>query len=153
MRRREFIALLGGSAATWPLVARAQRSAPPVIGFLHAATSAGYASMTATFIEAVADWDYPNIMIEYRWAEGHLDRLPELAMDLVNCQVSLIFAGGVPDAVFAAKNASSTIPIVFANATDPVAIRACCQPRSTRRQRHGRHLPYQHARSQGVRGA
>jgi len=122
MRRRDFIALLGGSAATWPLGVRAQQAATPVIGFLHAATSAGYASMTATFIKAVADGGYPNVMIEYRWAEGHLDRLPDLALDLVNRQVSLIFAGGGPDAVIAAKKASSTIPIVFANATDPVAI-------------------------------
>lgn len=84
MRRRDFIALLGGSAATWPLGVRAQQAATPVIGFLHAATSAGYASMTATFIKAVADGGYPNVMIEYRWAEGHLDRLPDLALDLVN---------------------------------------------------------------------
>jgi putative tryptophan/tyrosine transport system substrate-binding protein len=121
MKRREFITLFGGVVAAWPLGARAQQAQMPVIGFLHSATSNSYAPMTAAFDKSLNDAGYihgQNVAIEYRWAEGQLDRLPELAADLVRRQVSVIFTGGGSDPSLAAKSATSKIPIVFAN--DPV---------------------------------
>ncbi len=122
MRRREFVTLLSGAALAWPLDVRAQ-PAPVVIGFLHTATASGYVPMTAAFAKSLSDAGYSagqNFTIEYRWAEGHLDRLSDLAADLVRREVSLMFAGGGSDACLAAKAATSKIPIVFANGTDPV---------------------------------
>jgi putative ABC transport system substrate-binding protein len=122
MRRREFVKLIGGAAA-WPLAARAQRPSFPDIGFLHSATANAYAPMTAAFRKSLKEAGYvegQNVAIEYRWAEGQFDRLPELAADLVRHQVSVIFAGGGLDPSLAAKAATSKIPIVFANGTDPV---------------------------------
>jgi putative ABC transport system substrate-binding protein len=122
MRRREFITLLGGATA-WPLVVRAQQLAMPVIGFLHSATASGYVPMTAAFRKSLSEAGYTagqNVTIEYRWAEGHLDRLPDLAAELVRREVSLMFTGGGSDTCLAAKAATSKIPIVFANGTDPV---------------------------------
>src|SRR5262249_22730255 len=123
IRRREFITLLGGAAAMRPIATQAQQAAIPVIGFLHSATSNSYAPMTTAFRKSLNEAGYvegQNVTIEYRWAESRLDRLPELAADLVRRQVSVIFTGGGSDPSLAAKAATSKIPIVFANGTDPV---------------------------------
>jgi putative tryptophan/tyrosine transport system substrate-binding protein len=125
MRRREFIALLSSGVA-WPLAARAQQPALPIIGWLHGATPDAYAPMTTAFRKSLNERDYfedQNVKIEYRWAEGRLERLPELAADLVHRQVSVIFAGGGAEPALAAKAATSNIPIVFANGVDPVEVR------------------------------
>ncbi|HEX3337909.1 MAG TPA: ABC transporter substrate-binding protein [Pseudolabrys sp.] len=106
------------------MAVRAQPSALPVIGFLHSATANAYALMTAALRKSLSEAGYvegQNVAIEYRWAEGQFDRLPEMAADLVRHQVSVIFAGGGSDPSLAAKAATSKIPIVFANGTDPVA--------------------------------
>jgi putative ABC transport system substrate-binding protein len=123
MNRRKAILLLGSAAVAWPVAARAQQPKMPVIGFLHSATAGGYAPMTAAFSKSLGEAGYfedQNVRIEYRWAEGHLDRLPDLAADLVRREVSVMFTGGGSDACLAAKAATSKIPIVFANGTDPV---------------------------------
>ena len=114
MRRREFITLVGSAAAAWPIAARAQQLALPVIGFLHSATANAYEPMTGAFRKSLSDagyFEFQNIAIEYRWAEGQLDRLPDLAADLVRRQASVIFTGGGSDPCLAAKAATSKIPI------------------------------------------
>lgn len=124
VRRREFIAALGG-AATWPIAAHAQQPEIPVIGFLHGSTPLGDAGAVAGIREGLKDAGFienKNVAIEYRWAEHHFERLAELAADLVRRQVAVIVVGGGSAAALAAKAATSTIPIVLAFGSDPVKL-------------------------------
>ena len=123
MKRREFIAGLG-SAAAWPVVARAQQPGIPVIGYLNQSADEDYKNLTVPFLQGLKETGYvagQNVAIEYRWAENQRDRLQALAAELVRRRVAVIVAIGTP-AALAAKAATTTIPIVFSTGADPVTL-------------------------------
>ena len=124
MRRRDLITLIGGAAAAWPLVGRAQQTAMPIVGFLGPGSPASDAYRVTPFKQGLKEAgfvDGQNILIEYRWAQGHYDQLRKLATELVQARVAVIVTSGTP-ATLAAKAVTTTVPIVFETGADPVQI-------------------------------
>ena len=137
--RREFVTLLGG-AAVWSLTAHAQQPTMPVIGFLSGRSQKDSKANVSAFAKGLAEVGYvlgQNVAVEYRWAEGHYDRQPSLAADLVRRSVTVLAVFNV-DFAIAAKQATAVIPIVFANSADPVKFGLVASSQSARRQYHGR---------------
>ena len=123
MRRRQFITMLGGAAAVWPISGEAQQSRMPVLGFLGSASETSYTSTLAAVRRGLNEAglvERQNLLIEYRWADFQYERLPALAAELVKRPVDAIFATGSVVSAIAAKSATATIPIVFANGSDPI---------------------------------
>jgi putative tryptophan/tyrosine transport system substrate-binding protein len=124
MRRRSFVALFG-AATLWPLASYAQQAALPVIGFLSSRSPGESATVAAAFRQGLGEAGYivgQNVAIDYRWAEGHYDRLPALAAELIGLRVAAVLAAGGPPSALAAKAATSSIPIIFSAASDPVGL-------------------------------
>src|SRR5262249_7869777 len=125
MRRREFITLVGGAAVAWPLAARAQQPAVPVIGFLEIRSPEALVERLRAFRQGLKNTGHvegSNVAIEDRWAENEVDRLPALAAELARRPVSVLVASGSPQVALAAKAATSTVPLVFGVAEDPVRL-------------------------------
>jgi len=124
-RRREFITLLGGAAAVWPLVARAQQPPMPVIGFLSSRSPGESADVVTAFRRGLSETGFvegQNLVIAFRWAEGRYEQLRDLAAELVGMHVAVLLAAGGPPSALAAKAATSTVPIVFSSVSDPVQL-------------------------------
>ena len=151
--RRKFVATLGSVVVAWPLAARAQQPAMPVIGFLGSRSPEDSAPLVAGFHAGLGETGFVenrNVTIEFRWAEGHYDRLSGLSAELVSRQVAVIAAPGGIAARLAAKATTAKIPIIFLTGARPGSIRVAQQPQPTGRQCHRRSHPNQHAGPEAV---